>query len=145
MNWRYNSLSANHLDFISLYLIMKGICERELMVSNSENQWSCPRVFSPVLVLCLVTPFLPGPGPHRSQTQTWPHRLLLLFLFLMGTIYFSLYGMSYNIASFFYIFWPPGMWDLSSPTRDRTHSPCIGRSLNHWITRKVPRCHLNAT
>ena len=25
------------------------------------------------------------------------------------------------------------MWDLSSPTRDRTHAPCIRRqSLNHW-------------
>ena len=32
------------------------------------------------------------------------------------------------------------MWDLSSPTRDRTHVPCIGRRiLNHWTTRKVPR------
>ena len=29
--------------------------------------------------------------------------------------------------------WPQGMWDLSSPTRDRTHTPCIGkRSLNQW-------------
>ena len=31
------------------------------------------------------------------------------------------------------------MWDLSSLTRDRTHTPCIGRrSLNHWTTREVP-------
>ena len=31
------------------------------------------------------------------------------------------------------------MWDLSSPTRDRTRTPCIGRwSLNHWTTREVP-------
>ena len=30
------------------------------------------------------------------------------------------------------------MWDLSSLTRDRTHTPCIGRqSLNHWTTREV--------
>ena len=34
---------------------------------------------------------------------------------------------------------PHGMWDLSSPTRDRTHVPCIGRwILNHWTTRGVP-------
>ena len=42
---------------------------------------------------------------------------------------------------FFYVlvFWPRGMWDLSSPTRDRTLTPCIGRqSLNHWTTREVP-------
>ena len=31
------------------------------------------------------------------------------------------------------------MWDLSSPTRDRTHDPCIERqSLNTWTTREVP-------
>ena len=33
--------------------------------------------------------------------------------------------------------WPRGMW--ISPTRDWTHTPCIGRqSLNHWTTREVP-------
>ena len=32
------------------------------------------------------------------------------------------------------------MWDLSSPTRDQTHTPCIGRqSLNHRTAREVPR------
>ena len=37
------------------------------------------------------------------------------------------------------VFWPRGMWDLSSLTRDRTCTPCIGRwSLNHWTTREVP-------
>ena len=35
--------------------------------------------------------------------------------------------------------WPRGMWDPSSPTRDRTHTPCIGRrSPNHWTAREVP-------
>ena len=33
----------------------------------------------------------------------------------------------------------PGLWDLSSPTRDRTWVPCIARwILNHWATREVP-------
>ena len=32
-----------------------------------------------------------------------------------------------------------GMWDLSSPTRDRTGILYIARRiLNHWTTRKVP-------
>ena len=40
---------------------------------------------------------------------------------------------------FFLVFWPRGIWDLSSLTRDRTHAPCIGRQrLNHWTTREVP-------
>ena len=31
------------------------------------------------------------------------------------------------------------MWDLSSLTRDQTHTLCIGRqSLNHWTSREVP-------
>ena len=31
-----------------------------------------------------------------------------------------------------------GMWDLSCPTRDQTHTLCIGgQSLNHWTTREV--------
>ena len=25
------------------------------------------------------------------------------------------------------VFWPQGMWDLSSPTRDQTHTPYIGK------------------
>ena len=37
-------------------------------------------------------------------------------------------------------FWPRGMWDCSSLTRDRTCTLCIGRqSLNHWTTREVPK------
>ena len=39
----------------------------------------------------------------------------------------------------FLVFWLQGMWDLSSPTRDRTHAPGIGKwSLNHWTSWKVP-------
>ena len=31
------------------------------------------------------------------------------------------------------------MWDLSSPTRDQTHIPCIGgQIINHWTTREAP-------
>ena len=37
------------------------------------------------------------------------------------------------------IFWPRGMWELSSPTRDGTSTPCIGKqNLNHWTSREVP-------
>ena len=46
-------------------------------------------------------------------------------------------------ASFlFYVslFWPQGMWDFSSLTKDWTCTPYIGRqSLNHWTASKVPR------
>ena len=42
---------------------------------------------------------------------------------------------------FLFVFWPRGTWDLSSPTRNRTHwlTRCTGRgSLNHWTTGEVP-------
>ena len=36
-------------------------------------------------------------------------------------------------------FWQHGLWNVSSPTRDSTCTPWIGRqSLNHWITREAP-------
>ena len=39
----------------------------------------------------------------------------------------------------FWVFWPPGMWDPSSLTRDCTLTACIGRqNPNHWTTRQVP-------
>ena len=38
---------------------------------------------------------------------------------------------------------PRSMWDLSSPTKDRTCIPCIGRCiLYHWTAREVPLWHL---
>ena len=46
-----------------------------------------------------------------------------------------------TILLLFYVmvFWPGGMWNLSSPARDRTHTPCMGsRGLNHWTAREVP-------
>ena len=42
--------------------------------------------------------------------------------------------LSYVIVS-----WPGDRCDLSSPTRDWTHTHCIGRrSLNHWTTKEAP-------
>ena len=60
---------------------------------------------------------------------------------------FNVFTEFVTILLLFYVlvFWPRGMWDLSSTTRDRTRTPCIGRrSLNHWTTREVPRKILKA-
>ena len=65
---------------------------------------------------------------------------LFLKIFLMWTI-FRVFIEFVTILLLFYVlvFWPRSMWVLSSPTRDRTSIPCIGRqSLNHWTARKVP-------
>ena len=43
--------------------------------------------------------------------------------------------------TFFGVFLPWGMWDLSFLARDWTHAPYTGRwSLNHWTSREVPMC-----
>ena len=48
------------------------------------------------------------------------------------------------------MFWPCQtacrMWDLSSPTRDGTHTPAMAaRHLKHWTTREVPGLHCPVT
>ena len=60
------------------------------------------------------------------------------FLFWCGPFF---KGFIVTILFLFYVFvfWPCSVWDLSSPTRDWTHTPCIGRqSLNHCTARKIP-------
>ena len=62
-----------------------------------------------------------------------------LRFFLMWTI-FKVFIEFFTILLLFYVlfFWPWGMWGLSSPTRDRTLTSCIGKqSLNHWVTREI--------
>ena len=76
--------------------------------------------------------------PERVCVQT---SFFFLKIFMMWTI-FKVFIEFVTILLLFYVlvFWPGGMWDLSSPTRDRTHTPCMGRrSLNHWTTREVPK------
>ena len=46
--------------------------------------------------------------------------------------------LQYCFCSVFWFFGCEACGNLSSPTRDRTHTPCIGRrSLNHWAAREV--------
>ena len=43
-----------------------------------------------------------------------------------------------SVLCFIFLAW--GMWDLSSPTRDWTLTPCIGKwSLTHWTAREVTK------
>ena len=64
--------------------------------------------------------------------------------FYVGHFY-SLYSISYNIASVFFVFWPRGMWDLSSPTRDWTCTPAVkGEILTTGPPGKFPKRWLGA-
>ena len=66
--------------------------------------------------------------------------LIFLKIFLMWTMFKVFIEDVNNIPSVFcfVFFWPGGMWDLSSPTRDQTYTSCIGRQrLKHWTAREV--------
>ena len=108
-----------------------------------------PPLFLSEFYLCFkaligVSPATYPPTSHLSfkccntETATW---IIPAFL----SFFLSLYWIFYNIASVLCFFWGRGgrgywgMWDLSSPTRDGTQPPCIGRwSPNHWTAREVP-------
>ena len=56
------------------------------------------------------------------------------------TYFRSLYWICYNIVSALCFSWPRDMRNLSSLTRDWTCTHYTGSwSLNHWITREVPK------
>ena len=85
----------------------------------------------------------------KSLTKVVHHTYIFIFIFLIFNFnFFSFFLMWTTFKVFiefvtilllFWFFWPRGMWDLSSLTRDQTHTPCIGsRSLNHWTAREVP-------
>ena len=62
-----------------------------------------------------------------------------MIIFKITHIFKSLYWIFYNVASAFYVLvlWPRGLWHLSFPARDWTHTSCIGRwSLNREPTGK---------
>ena len=61
----------------------------------------------------------------------------IFFFFLKNVDSFlkSLLNLLPYCFCFIFIFWPWGPWDLSSPTRNQAHTPCIKRqSINHWTT-----------
>ena len=51
------------------------------------------------------------------------------YFFPMWAIFFEVFIEFVTILLLFYVlvFWPRGMWDLSSSIRDQTSTPCIGR------------------
>ena len=90
------------------------------------------------------------PNTDPGQHFTWSGRKSRWQL--TGRVYFTFFKIFFfiwtvfkasiefvTIFLFFLMFWLWGMWDFSSPTRDRTCTPFIGRwNLNHQTTREVP-------
>ena len=103
----------------------------------SVNSWNCN--FSVVsnsllhyFVLKLFHSWLLG------APSGWLVILVFFFkIFWCGPFLKSLLNLlQYCFCFMFWCFWPWGMWDLSSPTRDRTRAPCIGRRSFNRLTAK---------
>ena len=81
-------------------------------------------------------------GPTVYYKELYSIFLFLKDFFLMWTIFkvfIEFVTILYLFLFYVLVFWPRGMWDLSSSTRDRTLTLCTGRQgLNHW-TREVPQ------
>ena len=63
----------------------------------------------------------------------------LKIIIIIVVDHFNTYCICYNIVSVLWgLFWPRGMWDVISLTRDQTRIPCVGRwSPSHFTTRGV--------
>ena len=81
-----------------------------------------------------------GPLPWTTGSLTAMPMSFFFFFFLgffwTWIIFKALIEFATKLFWFYVLaLWPRGKWDLSSPTRDWTLTPCIGRqSLNHWTT-----------
>ena len=74
------------------------------------------------------------PIQNVMRTSWFHYYPFLHFFFTVFIEFVTILLLSYVLAC-----WPQSTWDLSSPTRGWTWTPCIGRqSLNHWATREVP-------
>ena len=82
------------------------------------------------------------------QPRTWPSLDDFLFfkIFFTWTILWVFTEfVTILLLLYVFIFWPQGIWNLISLTRNWTHAPYIGRrSLNHRTTKEVPRWLLRA-
>ena len=81
-------------------------------------------------------------GRSIPDAQVSPKTYLTCYFFFFNVGHFqSLYGICYSIASVlgFCLLAKADIWDLCSPSKNQTCSPCIGRqNLNHWTAREVP-------
>ena len=83
--------------------------------------------FDPLLVLCVcVCVWCQKICYFHFFKKYGPFLVFFEFVTILPLLYVLVFG-------------PQGMWDLSSPTRDRTCTVWIGRqSRNHWTARDIP-------
>ena len=136
------------LSILSL-LIRQAIFFILISYSRSFKDWN-PLYFREELIIPTVFPFskrfchilkLGRSVWHFSMDYHHHNFMVPSIEALISNMYFFKKGVIefVTILFLFYVFdfWPRGMWDLSSPTRDGI--PCIRKwSLNPWAAKEVP-------
>ena len=92
-------------------------------------------------------PWLGTKIPYASRHSQKKKKKEMSFPFSVRTLK-AVFKIFIDFVTIFHVlvFWPPGLWDLSSSTRGWTCSPCIGRgSLNHWMASQVPVTTLSSS
>ena len=112
--------------------------EQEAVTVTLQTSWGARQVL----------PFIPrknevGWACLHSASELRPCSSLLRLETSSESVWFffkSLLNLlQYCFCLCFVFFWPRGMWDLISWSRDRTCSPWTGRqSLNHWTDGEFP-------
>ena len=73
--------------------------------------------------------------PQGSPTRLFLKYKVFFYIFIDFVTILLLYYVWYVL-----VFWPQGMWNLSSLAGDGAHTPFTGRRcLNHWASGEVPR------
>ena len=89
-------------------------------------------------------------SPRRNQTSWRSHKSRTAPSVLIRTVFAAMdrnpqYTEALISLSFFFLAMPHGLWDLSSPTRDRTRAPSSeAPSPNHWTAREIPDFYLKS-
>ena len=100
-------------------------------------RWQSLNHWPPLTLMC----FFPGQWLSNELFFVF---FFKFFFFFFDVEHFKVFIKFITILRLFYVsfcfgvgLW--GMWDISSPTRDWSHIPCIGGwSPNHWTAREVP-------
>jgi len=129
---RISSLARRFTPFIWRWQL-PGLGGERSCILSSTFSWSLSALDKEVLRVTYVVRTMTGNGFLSPGKWIWPIRKILWVMFTWGNksfpghifLVFLKVSLFLNFLSFFFFFATlHGMWDLSSPTRNQTQTPC---------------------
>ena len=136
--WGRFFICTSHFLMRKTKSILKGqdLIKITFTASTSERTFKTKQNKTAGAFMAVTKMTILEPVPWFRRRCQWCYPSLLFFFGLFLVLLLNL--LQYWLFSVL-VFWPTGMWDLSSQTRDGSHILCIGRwGLNHGTTREVP-------